>query len=543
MSPIIGYFDFDFWRVFALQHSEQVPAVKHALAAISSLHESLQLSRQSTSPVAKALHLWRYGIQQCNLALFLLRKSAMCDSWLILTSASVIFFTFEVLAGLSYSDDTWLRSSWIVDHAKDQFGSAKGHIANGLRLLDYIDAMEDDDASLPAFQRRLVEAQVIPVLRRLDVRNDVYSQSDIVFHRPPGLPPQQLFYSAPTIPEIFSGLLEAHQDLGLILRWIYCSLQELVDLKDIRCQVTVAELYQNKLEEWHRSHLAMIQRAIAGRAEACSEFLQVAALDEANLLAMQLTLKASCFGTDGDYTEMGGEFEAIMRCCRTYLSSRDIHDISAKAPIMLNVDAVILHPLLMVAYHSTDERLKADAIQTLRRMRSIAGLSNFATAAYVAEVKNNLENRCLEIGPSSDQDAGRNNIRIGEWIHNRATKELQIPYRHQRQRLTKYLLKVPYDPACEPTICLRGPLPDTNIVPVKQGPWGDSSLKHAKTSTRTIMGAEPSQLNDLVSIDTLVVDRHPCTLPPPIQNLDRALEVYRELLRDELNTNVLSEGK
>ena len=97
---LAGYFDSPFWQRMLLQSGRHSPAVKHAIAAIGTLHEKLLIGADDQD--ATSQRKTRFALEQCNQSIQHLVKPAYSatipDLPLMLTTC-VLFTCFEAMQG------------------------------------------------------------------------------------------------------------------------------------------------------------------------------------------------------------------------------------------------------------------------------------------------------------------------------------------------------------------------------------------------------------------------------------------------------------
>ena len=97
---LAGYFDSPFWQRMLLQSGRHSPAVKHAIAAIGTLHEKLLIGADDQD--ATSQRKTRFALEQCNQSIQHLTKPAdgaeTPDLRLMLTTC-VLFTCFEAMQG------------------------------------------------------------------------------------------------------------------------------------------------------------------------------------------------------------------------------------------------------------------------------------------------------------------------------------------------------------------------------------------------------------------------------------------------------------
>lgn len=97
---LAGYFDSPFWQRMLLQSARHSPAVKHAIAAIGTLHEKLLIGKDDED--ATSQRKTRFALEQCNQSIKHLTEpgggSKPPDLRLMLTTC-VLFTCFEAMQG------------------------------------------------------------------------------------------------------------------------------------------------------------------------------------------------------------------------------------------------------------------------------------------------------------------------------------------------------------------------------------------------------------------------------------------------------------
>jgi len=97
---LAGYFDSPFWQRMLLQSGRHSPAVKHAIAAIGTLHEKLLMGADDQD--ATSQRKTRFALEQCNQSIKHLTKPVdgadSPDLRLMLTTC-VLFTCFEAMQG------------------------------------------------------------------------------------------------------------------------------------------------------------------------------------------------------------------------------------------------------------------------------------------------------------------------------------------------------------------------------------------------------------------------------------------------------------
>ena len=139
-SELSSPYDEVFWQDIVLQISYQQIALRHAVAALGALHESLNSIYNATIPLSYAESQRHFAWRQCNKAIRLLRDgTGTSPSISVALVASILFSTFEFLenrceSGLDQIDagegvlHQW-RQSVTTIQTKSELDLVEGHLA------------------------------------------------------------------------------------------------------------------------------------------------------------------------------------------------------------------------------------------------------------------------------------------------------------------------------------------------------------------------------------------------------------------------------
>jgi len=97
---LAGYFDSPFWQRMLLQSGRHSPAVKHAIAAIGTLHEKLLIGADDQD--ATSQRKTRFALEQCNQSIQHLTKpvdGAQSPDLRLMLTTCVLFTCFEAMQG------------------------------------------------------------------------------------------------------------------------------------------------------------------------------------------------------------------------------------------------------------------------------------------------------------------------------------------------------------------------------------------------------------------------------------------------------------
>ena len=135
----LGQQDADLWESLSLQASHSQPAVRHALIAVASVHESLELSENDTLGYndAVARQRWTFSLIHYNKAVQLLIKDYQqsCDRLATAIVMYVLFIVFEDFQSGNFACTLHLRE-W-------PSGLATIGVVQGQKLLSGTSLSED----------------------------------------------------------------------------------------------------------------------------------------------------------------------------------------------------------------------------------------------------------------------------------------------------------------------------------------------------------------------------------------------------------------
>ena len=202
LGEILGQQDAEFWKSLFLQASYTQPAIKHALIAVASVHESLELSEGDVARNEAVAQKKRvFSLKHYNKAIQLLindkRKSPnqLCTALVI----CVLFIVFE---GFS-----------------SNYPACALHLENGLALLDQWSSARElprksgDDL---IYSEDLINDRVAPILVRCTAQAATFADSRIHAGRYSTYP---VLPSAPVLPPRFDSFTKAREALDNVMRW------------------------------------------------------------------------------------------------------------------------------------------------------------------------------------------------------------------------------------------------------------------------------------------------------------------------------------
>ena len=160
-----GYFDADFWNRLVLQFSYSESAIRHAMMAVSSLHEQFE-SSVSRPPSASASN--RFALQQYNKSITQL-TGQLCSRQQTLELTLMLCILFTCIECLRSDSD-----------------AAMSHLQNGVNILCTWRAEENISSSQKALQPssspRFVEDVLVPIFARLNILTSLYGREAVTLY-------------------------------------------------------------------------------------------------------------------------------------------------------------------------------------------------------------------------------------------------------------------------------------------------------------------------------------------------------------------------
>ena len=207
VTEMVGVQDAAFWHDFLLQFGHSEPAVKHALVAIASLHESLEASNYDipTQQNDAARKLRTYSLNYYNKAITSLVANKS-ERWEHLATTLILCLLFLVF-----------------EEFQSGYVHCATHLSNGLAMWEQwklASSNFEEYRKIPASTTNLINHHIGPIFTRMFAQAATFMDSRE--HTCQGVP-WSVKVTQPTIPEPFTTLTEARTSLDAFMRWmLFC---------------------------------------------------------------------------------------------------------------------------------------------------------------------------------------------------------------------------------------------------------------------------------------------------------------------------------
>ena len=386
IGEIIGQQDADFWKRLFLQASHSQPAVKHALIAIASVHESLELAENDAARYYDAAARKRraFSLIHYNKAIQLLVRDNQ-DSSDRLRTILIMCILFIVFEGF--------QSGYIACALHLQSGLALLHQWISSRRLarkpgNELDSTEDliNKRIAPAFNRFIVQASTFADSRIHAGQYNTYTVQP----------------TAPAVQPRFGSFAEAREALDEFMRWMFYSVN---NPKPSSVPVIRGAL-ERTLEDWRRAFSHFWPRTDK---TFDPQDLRAARLMQIYYHVSFIIIDAYLSDDEIVFDKHVKHFGAIVETSREILSTDAGADGEYK--LSFSFDFGVTPPLYFTASHCRDPLIRRRALALMRLSYRKQGCWNSEHSAKCAEEIIKIEEGGLVLGMSCKDVPEENRIR------------------------------------------------------------------------------------------------------------------------------------
>ena len=394
-----------FWDGFVLRASYSQEVVRHAIAAIGALHESLELETGVQALTARG-----FAFEQYSKAITILTKADHTLSMEDVLIACILFTWFENLQG--------------------NFDISLTHLRSGLKILDAWRANPNSRPLQIPVSTAVIHEDLAPMIDRLTGQASVFLRSTDQ--------PNPVIHDS-SLPVEFSNLAEAHRYFYQIIHWTCHSLQ--VKTKVHGKSYIQAELITQilwKLDQW----LALLDEHMQESTEkgkAKTAIDQHWRIQSALHLRMQhqnamIMLKSLPYSYETMFDGQLAHFSNIIDLAQKFFDEDDrmgMHFTHMTSSHSFEHDHAIIPTLFMTACRCRDPHIRRQAIALLRRSHRKEDIWDSDVAASMAEYLMLREEEGLgEIKSCGDVlDSNRLYLIAGTfYAYDLAEKQLQVRY-------------------------------------------------------------------------------------------------------------------
>lgn len=368
---LAGQFESKFWYQLVLQVSQTEPAVRHAVVALGSLHETLDRNGEEISTITASLIGREFSLQQYDKSVTSLRSRLVSEEGYgvlqIALICCILFNSFETVCG--------------------NHGQALLHLQSGLKLMKEWMAQRKRTSFLP--QPTSTQSELCQVFSRLNIH--ARSLLD------PELPPyHNLTEMLPSVmPETFQDLTQARDSLYCMYNDGFAFYQKLIEQTRCgTCTINTANPSEsfNFLNEFGRLDSFLIRWLSAfdrylelNTATADSKELKGATLLRVHYLCAFIVLHKSIRSEQCAFDTYTSHFDQIVSLSSAVMYAPGGPDLSTPRPTF-SLDLGVIAPLFYTAVSCRDPAIRRRAVSALSCPRKEGAWSavDAARVAYLA---------------------------------------------------------------------------------------------------------------------------------------------------------------
>ena len=332
-----------FWRDVVLRVSFSDPALRHLLAGIGALHESLDLKSRTIPLEESARYQYRFSLQQCSKSLKMLSSSdGVPPSTAIILMSCVLFITYEA--------------------CQNGVETAIQHLASGLKL---VNTWKDSKASLriTPSEDDLVNAHLYPLISRLgnqfNVTSKQYGELDKAVR------PRLKWTALATASQKLENLEQAGEVLETILHEIIAMVESPKKPSDESLARIVLQ-YTETLKDWHSSFMLFVRRSSDKKD---SSFPLEAISLQLRFYTATIVLGTFPFANEMLFDHYNEHFRNIILLCREFFQLEHGQGTAQEGKLNLGFDNEIIMPLWMTGCCCRDPYIRRDAIDLMYEIK------------------------------------------------------------------------------------------------------------------------------------------------------------------------------
>lgn len=351
-------------------------ALRHLLAGIGALHESLDLRSRVVPLEENARVQYRFSLQQCNKALKMLSASSGAGpSTAIILMSCILFITYE--------------------SCQNGIETAFQHLASGLKLLHTWKGSKDSLRISPS-EDDLIYEHLYPVISRLGNQINVTSQQYGELSK--AVRPRLKWTAASTASQKIESLEQAGQILETILAETI-ALVESPKQPDQETLSTIVHQYGGLLNDWHSSFTLFVQ--LYPDPTDPSVPLEVIIL-QLRYYTATVILGSLPFLNEMLFDRFNHCFRNIILLCREFHQLEHGQPGAREGKLNLGFDNEIIMPLWMTGCCCRDPYIRREAIDLMYEIKRQEGIWGSEVCAVIAQQVMAIEEEGLAIKKCAD---------------------------------------------------------------------------------------------------------------------------------------------
>jgi hypothetical protein len=371
-APVLSNFatvSQEFFNSTLLQASHVEPAVKHMIIATALLQEAILCA-----PGQYSAHRWYFG-QHYSKAVALLTGQDSNPSVETVLMSCLLFLTCENFQGSSMAGLL--------------------HIYSGLKILkDWKASRHLKKAITAGSANDLIYNQIDPIFARLEAQTSVYRSADNPTHFFYSEHPARL-QNIPSVPTSFENLFLVRDSLDEIAQWMF----HILDMAVYATPDSPAVLQiRALLDGWHLASKAYT----TSLGDHDHLELRTASALEIHYRILSIILEVSSAPTESIYDGYLGDFRAVVQQCEDIIKYRESAPARSWAEYgdrmsLFEFEFGMIAPLFFIACHCRDPALRRKAIRLMRYLHRTEGAWDTCSAAKIAELIMEIEERGLTV--------------------------------------------------------------------------------------------------------------------------------------------------
>lgn len=345
-----------------MQVSHSNDALRHAIVAIGSLHESL--SEGSNSP-------WRgwhiesrrtFAFLQCNKAISVLLQpvSERLSEGILLVSC-LLFMTFEIL--------------------QDHWDTALDHLRSGIRILETWNRSKPSDPNARR-DSELVEDYLSPIFSRYQGSSEtVHEMGSSTFKT--SSPAGHVSVQEAKVPKTFSNLHHARNWLHTVLEATFSSVRDGFD--DIRSQMRLTEFQsriQQPLQLWHTTFVKFLDMFDNYQDKNAKRGICMLKI---HYLVASILLATLPFKDEMLFDAYVDDFREIVSLCSDFAELEKTPKSQSASHVSFSFDLSIIMPLYLTATRCREPKIRRAARDLLLTMQRREGLWQSGVTGLVVQ--------------------------------------------------------------------------------------------------------------------------------------------------------------
>jgi len=371
-----------FWKEVVLQVSFSNISLRHLLAGIGALHESLDLRSQNVPEECQAQAQYRLSLQQCNKAIQLLSNSTNSKtSTTIVLMSCILFITYE--------------------SCQNGIETAIQHLASGLKLLHNWKGSKAA-AAISASEDDLINEHLYPMISRLGNQINVTSKKHGELSK--AVRPKLKRTASESMAKEIRSLAHAGSLLETILHEIVAVIETPHTKPDHSGLTKIVEHYMHLLMKWYSIFLIYVEKQTKIKDPM---FPQEAIILQLRYWTATIVLAAMPFMDEMLFDYYNHAFVNIVLLCQEFHQLEHCQLSAREGKLNMGFDNTLIMSLWMTGCCCRDPFIRREAIDLMYEIKRQEGIWGSEICAVLAQHVMMIEEDGLIVKTSADIPASR----------------------------------------------------------------------------------------------------------------------------------------